>query len=118
MMTIGEKTIDEILRDIGVRYIREKSFHDLKGVGHRCLRYDFIVEGYILIEFDGRQHFQPVRFNNQPMWSAKKKFEKGVVHDKMKDAYAEVNGYPLLRIKYNQIKDVRSVVVEFLKNNI
>ena len=49
-----------------MKYAREKSFSDLKGFGGGHLRYDFAVEigsgeeNYILIEFDGEQHFRPV----------------------------------------------------------
>ena len=52
------------------------------------------------------------------MYQRSRSFNLRVRHDRVKDRYAEMHGYPLLRIKYNQIKEINEIVEEFLKNNL
>lgn len=96
----GELAIEKILRDNGIKYKPEFRFPRSR------YRYDFAVfdrteddnsNPIILIEFDGQQHFQPVK-----AWGGKKTLEKIQKRDRAKNRLAERYDIPLLRIRYNQ----------------
>lgn len=88
----GEKRIAAWLEARGIRYEREKKF---KTCRHRKpLRYDFYLPDLnLLIEFDGKQHFEP-RFGTEIL--AQTKFT-----DAIKTKWAEENGIQLLRVRYD-----------------
>jgi hypothetical protein len=123
-MSRGEKKVFDVLENLGLEYkvdfTQEKSFSDLKGYNDGYLRYDFCInlnadeEDYLLIEFDGSQHFKKVKW--QSNWTDEKvdeNFKLTKRHDRIKNKYARVHDYPLLRIKYND-KDVFEKVKEFI----
>lgn len=80
----GEKKIHDILKSAGFDFIEEYSFADLLGMRGIPLRFDFAVfddDGCLLclIEYQGKQHYQPVevfggrdRFNRQKRYDARK----------------------------------------------
>ena len=50
----------------------------------------------IFIEFDGQQHFKPIK-----AWGGDKAFQKLIENDKRKALWATQNGYNLVRIKFS-----------------
>lgn len=99
----GEKIISNILSFHNIRFIREHTFDDLKDV--QLLRYDFYLEQYnLLVEYDGKQHFYPVEY-----FGGEETYKKTVKHDNMKNEYAEIKGYNLLRIRYDE--DIKSSLI-------
>ncbi len=72
-MSRGEKTIfDHLMKtdyEFNKTFFREVSFYDFKGINDGLLRCDFKVmlddEKFVLIEFGGMQHFQPVKFGSK-----------------------------------------------------
>lgn len=60
-MSSYEEYIIKILKKEKIKFIREKSFQDLK---RGLFRFDFYVPNYensaIIIEVDGEQHFKPI----------------------------------------------------------
>jgi len=123
-MSRGEKKVFDILEELGLEFkldfTQEKTFSDLKGYNDGYLRYDFCIninadeEDYLLIEFDGQQHFKKVKWhNNQTDEEVEEKFKLTKRHDRIKNKYARVHDYPLLRIKYNE-KNVFEKVKEFI----
>lgn len=94
----GETFIMEILDSLGIPYIREKTYKDLKGLGGGSLRYDFHIEELnLLIEYDGIQHDRPVEY-----LGGSSKFDRLKQHDSIKENYAVRNGIWLERIKYDE----------------
>lgn len=64
-------------------------FNDLKG-----LSYDFYLEDKnILIEYNGIQHFQPIK-----KFGGQKRFKKQLINDQIKKQYAEKNGFVLFSV--------------------
>lgn len=57
-MSKGENKIVDMLNRAGIRYEREKTFHDLKG---GKFRFDFYIKNVFgadcIIEFNGEQHY-------------------------------------------------------------
>jgi hypothetical protein len=52
-------------------------FDDLRGFGGKPLTFDFYLKfPNMLIEYDGEQHFRPVRFNGLSEECAKDNFKK------------------------------------------
>lgn len=108
----GEKVISETLERYQIKNETEYKFSDLFGLGGGLLRFDFATfkeDGEIdfLIEFDGKQHFEPVE-----IMGGKEKFEIVQNHDKRKNAYCEKNNIKLIRIPYWDLRHIEKILVE------
>lgn len=83
-----------------VKYIRQKTFKDLKGLGNGLLSYDFAIyeddELRMLIECQGRQHYEVSEF-----FGGLDIFKKQIEHDKRKKQYAISLEIPLIEIDYH-----------------
>ena len=103
----GELKIEKILQENNIKYIYNLGyFPDLRGEKNIALRYDFILldeneKPFRLIEFDGRQHFV-----NTPYFGGQEGLEKRQYADKLKNIYALQNNYPLIRIHYDEEKNI------------
>lgn len=62
-----------------------------------------------LIEFDGRQHFEPIEY-----WGGEEGFKTRQFYDSLKNSFAEENGFKLLRFNYLQSEEV--IEKEFKKS--
>lgn len=102
MTSTYEEHIIKILKSERVRFLREKTFLDLKRGKYR---FDFYLPDYftkpIIIEVDGEQHFKPVY--------GRQAFLKGQEHDRRKNSYCLANNIPLYRIPYWEIKNLRTI---------
>ena len=110
----GEAEIMKVLNRMEIEYKHDRS-HELKDV--QPLKWDFIIKTKgdpIFIEYDGRQHFEPVRFGGMSQEKAKKALQKQKAHDKLKDDYCFENGFLLLRIPYTQFGNIPQIVTEFI----
>lgn len=91
----------------------EKYYPDLKDI--LPLSYDFYLPDYnLLIECNGRQHYEPVQFNGKTIEEAKEDFEIQKRHDKLKEEYARNNKINLLIISYKEIDDTEKILNEKL----
>lgn len=91
----GEKWILNYLDRKNITYEYQKRFKDLYGSG-RPLSYDFYLPEYhMLIEYQGKQHYYPVKLFNK-----RTSFKKRKEYDKKKRNYAINNGYYFLAIPY------------------
>ena len=111
----GEKIVSVILEKQGVNFIKQHKFADCtnKKEGRLCrkLPFDFYIpELNTCIEYDGRQHFEPIiglggeeAFNNQK------------IRDKFKNQYCEENGIKLIRIPYTiNMEDIEPYILQEL----
>ena len=100
----SENKIALFLDKINVIYIRQKTFTECKGIRNK-LPFDFYLPEYnVCIEFDGRQHFEPVSiFGGTP------KFQKIQKTDKIKNQYCQKNNIQLVRISYKSIRNNKKV---------
>jgi len=124
-MTRGESAVKKVLDSHNLEYIAEKTFCDLVSFKGHCLRYDFAIvidsdeEDYLFIEYDGAQHFKPVRWKkNESDEYVTKKFKQIKRHDRIKNRYARHHDYPLLRIKYTDFNKIDVIVNDYLKNHL
>lgn len=105
----GESLIQIVLEDIGVRYEQQKRFDTISR-----LSYDFYLEYYgILIEYQGEQHYKPVKF-----FGGQDVFEKQQRRDNNKRNFAQEQGLLLVEIPYTltDIAGIRTLIVNYLSN--
>jgi hypothetical protein len=101
----GEKEIYKYLNKKNITYIREKKFDDC--FNKIKLRFDFYLPDFnICIEYDGMQHFKPIKF-----FGGKESFEKLLKNDKIKTEYCLKKGIKLIRISYTE-KDIKKILDE------
>lgn len=103
----GEKKISEFLEGCGVNYIRQKIF---KGCSHEnSLKFDFFVGDRFCIEYQGEQHYIPVK-----NWGGEEALETNKKRDQIKRDFCKENNIPLLEIKYND-KNWKRKLKNFIK---
>lgn len=96
-----EKEISKFLDSINICYKTEKAFKDCKN--KHVLKFDFwLPNNHICIEFDGEQHFKPIKFGNKSKEEVEKDFESIKQNDKIKNEYCKENLINIIRIKYNE----------------
>jgi hypothetical protein len=108
--SIGETVITDYLKSKNIKFIPEKTFEDCIYVNK--LRFDFYLPRYNLaIEFDGRQHFEPVE-----KFGGLKEFKLTKARDKVKNNYCRDNNIDLLRISYKDIHKTRNILKDYLND--
>ena len=108
----GEREIAKFLDKYGIVYDRQKKFIGCRNVFE--LPFDFYIPSMrICIEFDGRQHYEPIGY-----FGGVSTFEKLKVNDKIKNDYCEDNYINLIRIKYDQENIIWEILWDNLKSFI
>ena len=59
----------------------------------------------VMVEYDGQQHFRPVRFGGISLKKAKKQLVKQKLIDNLDEKFCKYNGIILHRIRYNEDKE-------------
>ncbi len=101
--SLGERAVRMVLDEMGITYEEQKKFPDLKD--KLPLSYDFfftLKNKLFLLEFDGAQHFAPVKH-----WGGPDQFEKQKAHDAQKTNYAAQNGYILVRFSVPERESIK-----------
>lgn len=107
----GERQIRLFLKKKKIDFIIEKRFHDCKN--KRSLPFDFFLPSMnLLIEYDGKQHFEPVQFKNMTKEQAYNQFLSTKTNDSIKTNYAQRQDIKLLRISYKQYQIIDSILEE------
>ena len=103
------------LESLGLIIEREKTFKDCKDA--YTLPFDcYIPEYNIIIEYDGEQHFKPVRFSNKESYQESLlKLEYTKKHDKMKNNYCKRNQIDIIRVPY-YVDNMELFLIQNLKN--
>ena len=111
----GEEYIKQYLQKNNIVFNTQQKFSDLLGTGDGQLSYDFSIPdekyGYILIEYNGIQHYEAVDY-----FGGEEQFKKQKEHDKRKRDYAKKHGYKLITVKYTY--DTYESVEEHLDNEL
>lgn len=102
--SIGEEYIKCYLEENNIKYIRQHGFDTCRYINR--LSFDFYLpELEICIEFDGIQHFKPVK-----EFGGEFEFQKIIERDNCKNKWCLENDIKLIRIKYNQINKIRKIL--------
>lgn len=108
----GEQKIKEVLNKYNISYIPQKTFNDLKGLGGKCLSYDFYLPQYnLLIEFQGKQHECPIEY-----FGGEEKFKIQQEHDKRKKEYTKLHKINLIEIWYYDIDNIEEILNKTINN--
>ena len=115
-MSAGEFKIYNFLlnKDLeeGKDFEYDKPFTPFNETYCRKLRPDFTLhEKKIMIEFDGEQHYKPIRWSQeQTQEEILQIFEDQREKDRMKDEWCKENGWRMIRISYLQYKDITDIL--------
>lgn len=104
----GESEIKRVLDCLNLNYFREHKFSDC--TDKQPLRFDFYIPMYnICIEFDGKQHYEPIEFFGGESALLDRQYK-----DILKNEYCENNDIRLLRIPYWKINEIEQIIKENL----
>ena len=104
----GEKSIKEYLIENDIKYIYQYKFENCKNKRH--LPFDFYLPDLnICIEFDGKQHHEPVKF-----FGGEEGFKYITYNDAIKTNYCLENNIRLIRIKYNEYRNINKILKKSL----
>lgn len=79
-------------------------------------RFDFYLPQYnLFIEYDGEQHYKPVRFYKQNDEEMEQTFKETQKRDKIKNRYCEQNHINLLRIPYWEKENIETIINNHLQ---
>jgi len=97
----GELQINQYLTENNIEFEREKCFNNL-----RKYRFDFYLsEKNVIIEFDGIQHFKPIK-----LWGGEERFKQQKNNDYIKNLYCKDNNINLVRIPYTKIENINEIL--------
>lgn len=104
-ITYKEERVCRLLEDWGYNITRQKKFEDCRDVSY--LYFDCYLDDFnILIEFDGEQHYKPVKYSLQSYDDAVRKYEYTKMHDLIKDEYCRMQKIELIRIPYWEFENL------------
>ena len=93
----GELFLSRLFDDNQIKYHIEYKFENCRGVGNKKLPFDFYLYEYnILVEFDGRHHFESVE-----AFGGQEALKKQKITDEIKNNFCRDNNLELVRIKYS-----------------
>lgn len=85
-------------------------------IGDNYYRFDFYLPQYnLFIEYDGEQHYKPVKYYNQSEEEANASLAKTQEHDRIKNLYCEENAINLLRIPYWEKENIETIINNHLQ---
>jgi Zn finger protein HypA/HybF involved in hydrogenase expression len=113
----NEIRLYEILEKYSITYISQKRYSDCKD--KNPLPFDFYLKEYnILCEYDGEDHYQPIKRGGVTDEKALEKFRKTQHHDKIKTEYAKTHNIPLFRVPYWERKNMECFLLSELSKYI
>ena len=108
--SLGEIKILKYLKQKSINFEQQKYFIDLKSNRERYLFFDFYLPEFnTCIEYDGLQHFKPVK-----RFGGDLAYIKVKLNDKLKDEYCSDKKIKLIRINYRDFNKIESILNEIL----
>jgi len=106
--TLGERKISQYLKGLNIIFKQQLTFPDCKNI--HVLQFDFGVfdinnKLIMIIEYDGIQHFKPVKY-----FGGEENFIISKKRDEIKNKYCVDNNIPLLRIPYFDYKNIENII--------
>ena len=93
----GERKIYSWLNDRNILFEMQKTFPDCKPK-NRVLMFDFFLPTYnIIIEFDGKQHFEPNEY-----FGGEEQLQQTKQYDEYKNEWAKNHDIKMIRIAYHE----------------
>lgn len=112
LISKSEIKIENWLLKNNINFIKQKKFNNCRGA-KRHLPFDFYLPDYnMCIEFDGRQHFEPVK-----KFGGIDNFLITMKHDIIRNNYCNSNKIKLIRIPFWEKKNIDKILTELLLTN-
>ena len=110
----GALQVEKVLKEMELDFETEYRFKDCKD--KRVLPFDFFIKSKnTCIEYDGEQHFMPVRFDKQSKrGTPQERFEIQKHRDNIKTKYCEEHNINLIRIPYTEFSNIETILNEKL----
>jgi len=106
----GEIKIRNFLNKHNIKHIEQKMFNDCLSYKFYKLKFDFYIKEYnLIIEYDGKQHFEPIKY-----FGGYKKFKELKYNDYIKNKYCENNNINLIRIPYFNFSEIENILENIL----
>lgn len=117
--SLGEERIIKFFKINNIDYIYQKTFDWAKSINSKQpLRYDFYIPSKnMLIEFDGKHHFEPTRYGGQTLEDAENQTKRTKLYDSIKTINAKLVGMQMIRIAYTRLKDIDAILSAEMINN-
>ena len=107
--SLGEKRIEKWLENHALPFTLYQKFENLKYIND--LDVDLYIESINLgIEYQGIQHFKPVRFGGISEERAQEAFDKQIARDKIKEEYFKNSDINLLCIHYKDYEKIDEIL--------
>jgi len=117
----GERVIRKYLEKKVISFEMQKRFDGCRSILHtkNRLPFDFFLPDLnIVIEYDGKQHYEPHQIRGISLERAQLNFERLQINDLIKTKYCLDNGIKLLRIPYTEFKRIDEILNNALRRNI
>jgi len=102
----GEQKIGQVLDFLKVKYLKQKKFKNC--INQKPLLFDFYIpNNNVLIEYDGIQHYKPVK-----LFGGVEQYKLQSVIDNIKNQYAINNKIKLIRIPYFNYDSIEEILVK------
>jgi len=112
----GELQLKEILIRYFIKYVPQKTFPDC--IQKYVLRFDsYLPDFNVCIEYNGRQHYEPVDFAGKGEEWAKDNFTIIKKHDQIKRDYCKNNNIKLIEIPYWYFNNIEEILLRELNLN-
>ena len=103
-MSLGERKISNFLNENSIYLLPQHIFKDCKYL--KYLIFDFwIPDLKICIEFDGKQHYEPIAY-----FGGEDKFKISKIKDDIKDKYCLDNNIKLIRISHKYFSNIENIL--------
>ena len=102
----GEKELEETLNKHNILFKQQKTFKGCFYSKKDRLRFDFYIpEKNICIEYQGKQHYEPVKH-----WRGEKGFKNLKIRDQIKRDFCKENNIRLIEIPYTEFDNIESIL--------
>lgn len=100
-----EEKMCQLLEAWGYNIIRQKQFENCQD--KRILLFDaYLCDYNVAIEYQGEQHYYPVKYSSETMEEAVKKLKYTQKHDKIKADFCKENNISLIYVPYWEYEDM------------
>jgi len=109
----GEDSIRTSLVKFSIKHIEQCRFDDCRN--KKPLPFDFYLPDFnTCIEYDGEQHFQPIRRGSQSTEDAEHNLIRRTRLDDIKTKFCSNNNIKLIRIPYTKYSEIESIIINEL----
>lgn len=111
-----EDYVDEYMKIHYPSFVKQKKYDDLRSESGRLLMFDYYIPEYDLcIEIDGQFHYYNEYWKDRDDFLTT--YYNVKANDKIKNEYCDNHNIPLLRIKYDRIKNIDLIIKNKINAN-